>query len=92
MSAPRGEPTELIYQPKPSWAPALLAAGMAGLVVGLFTWYPYAVIGGAVALFALRGWLVDSVRSIARLPRRQRLSTAPIPLTGVAREKRTEQA
>jgi hypothetical protein len=92
MSTPQGEPTELIYQPKSSWAPALLAAGMAGVVVGLFTWYPYAVIGGAVALIALRGWLVDSVRSIARLPRRQRLSTAPIPLTGVAREKRTEQA
>jgi hypothetical protein len=88
MSAPQGEPTELIYQPKPSWTPALLAAGLAGLGVGLFTWYPYAVIGGVVALVALRGWLVDSVRSIARLPRKQRISSAPIPLTGVAREKR----
>jgi hypothetical protein len=87
-----GEPTELIYAPKPSWAPALFAGGLTLLIVGLFTWYPYAVVGGVVALIALRMWVKDSIASVARLPRRQRVSTAPIPLTGVARESRSEQA
>ena len=86
------EPTELIYLPKPSWAPALFAAGLAALITGLFTWYPVAVIGGVVALLALRGWLSSALTNVLRLPRKQRLSTAPIPLTGVAREKRSEQA
>jgi hypothetical protein len=86
------EPTELVYQPKPSWAPALLAGGLTLLIVGLFTWYPYAVAGGLVALFALRNWVSTSLRRIERLPRRQRVSSAPIPLSGVVREKRSEQA
>ena len=86
------EPTELIYLPAPSWTPAILAASLALLITGLFTWFPYAVIGGVVALFALRGWVAASLRSIARLPRRQRVSAAPIPLTGIAREKRTDPA
>lgn len=86
------EPTELIYLPEPYWTPALLGAGLAGLLVGLFTWPPYAVIAGVVALLALRKWLKASIRDILRLPPRQRISTAPIPLTGVAHEKRTETA
>lgn len=84
MSAMRDaeEPTELIYAPAHSWLPALAAAGLAGLVVGLFTWWPYAAIGGGVALVALIAWLRETGRDIARLPRRQPLSTAPIPLSG----------
>jgi hypothetical protein len=92
MSIDSREPTELIYPPKPSWAPALFAAGLAGTIVGLFDWFPYGVIGAVVALFALRSWLRSSWLGMARLPRRQRLSTAPIPLTGIAREKRSPQS
>lgn len=86
------EPTELIYLPRASWTPALLGAGLAGLIVGLFTWFPYAIIAGAVALLALRKWLKGSISDILHLPRHQQISTSPIPLTGVAREKRSETA
>ena len=30
------EPGELVYTPRPSWAPAFLALGAAGLVCGIF--------------------------------------------------------
>ena len=58
------EPTELVYAPRSSWAPALLAAGLAGLVAGLFTWWPYALIGGAVAFCALVSFLRHSWRDL----------------------------
>jgi hypothetical protein len=74
-----GEPTELIYLPEPSWNPALFAAGFAGVVAGLFTWWPYGVLGAIVALFALRGWVREARESFNRLPRRQRVATAVIP-------------
>lgn len=90
MEAP--EPTELIYLPGPSWTPAVIGAGLAAVLVGLFTWLPYAIFGGAVALLASRNWLRASIAEIARLPHRQRLSTSPIPLSGMAREKRREPA
>jgi hypothetical protein len=79
MDAP--EPTELVYPPPPSWAPAFTAAGLAGLVAGLFTWWPYALIGAFVVLLAARSWLRGSWRELVSLPRRQRTATAPIPLT-----------
>ena len=75
------EPTELVYAPRSSWAPALLAAGLAGLVAGLFTWWPYAVIGGAVAFCALVSFLRHSWRDLVRLPRSQSVATAPLPLS-----------
>jgi hypothetical protein len=75
------EPTEVIYLPRPSSAPALLALGLAAVVVGLFAWWPYAVIGGVVALFSLVAWLRTNRDEIARMPRRQHTDTAPIPLS-----------
>ncbi|HKH23773.1 MAG TPA: hypothetical protein VKA88_09120 [Solirubrobacterales bacterium] len=74
------EPTESIYLPRPSIHPALFAFGLAALVVGLFSWWPYAVIGGAIALFSLVGWLRTNRDEIGRMPRRQHTDTAPIPL------------
>ena len=59
---------------------ALVAAGLAGLVVGLFTWWPYAAIGAAVLIVAGLRWLRDARTDIAHLPRKQPVSTAPIPL------------
>ncbi len=86
------EPTELIYLPRSSWAPALVGVGLAALIVGLFTWFPYAVIGGVVTLLAARNWIRTSIATMTRLPGHQRVSTAPIPLTGMARKKRREAA
>jgi hypothetical protein len=80
MSQPE-KPTESIYLPRPSVWPALLALGLTALVVGLFAWWPYAVIGGAIALFSLIAWLRANRDEIARMPRRQPTDTAPIPLS-----------
>ncbi len=81
MSQPP-QPTELIYQSAPSARPALFAVGLAAVVIGLFAWWPYAVIGGLVALIALAGWLRANRREIAAMPNRQHTDTAPIPLSG----------
>ena len=81
MSQPP-EPTELIYQSASSALPALFAAGLAGVIIGLYAWWPYSVIGGVVALVALIGWLRQNRREIAAMPNRQHTGTAPIPLSG----------
>jgi hypothetical protein len=80
MSQPP-KPTEVIYLPAPSAFPALLALGLAAVVVGLFAWWPYAVIGGFIALISLIAWLRTNRNEIARMPRRQHTDTAPIPLS-----------
>lgn len=80
-----GEPTELLYLPAPSWQPALLAAGLAGVVVSMFTWWPYGVVGAVVAAAALLAWIRDARRDFSRLPRNQRLTSAVIPAVPLKR-------
>jgi hypothetical protein len=80
MSQPP-KPTESIYQPRPSVYPVLLAFGLSAVIVGLFAWWPYSVIGGVIALFSLIGWLRSNRDEIARMPNRQQTDTAPIPLS-----------
>ena len=82
-----GQPIELVYLPEPSWWPALLAAGLAGVCVSLFTWWPYGAAGAIGALVALRGWIVESRDSFNRLPRRQRVATAVIPAVPLTRKR-----
>jgi hypothetical protein len=84
---PTSEPTELIYLPRSSWYPALLAAGLAAVLASLFTWWPYGAIGAVVALAALAGWIRESREEFGRLPRAQRITSAPLPPTTL-REKR----
>jgi hypothetical protein len=79
MSQPQ-KPTESIYLPRPTVWPAVLAFALATLVVGLFAWWPYAVIGGVVALFSVIAWLRTNRDEIARMPRHQTPDSAPIPL------------
>ena len=81
MSQPP-KPTERIYLSGPSWLPALTAAGIAGIVLGLFTWWPYAALGAIVALVCLVAWLRGNRAEIAEMPVSQRTDTAPIPLSG----------
>jgi hypothetical protein len=75
------EPTESIYLPRPTVYPALVAFGLAAVVVGLFSWWPYWAVGGAIALVSLVAWLRTNRDEIARMPRRQHTDTAPIPLS-----------
>jgi hypothetical protein len=80
MSQPP-KPTESIYLPRPTVFPALLALGLAAVVVGLYAWWPYSVIGAFLALGGLIGWLRANKAEIARMPRQQHTDTAPIPLS-----------
>lgn len=75
-------PTERVFLSDSSAAPALLALGIAALVVGLYAWWPYAAAGAAIALISLIGWLRANRRDIARMPTDQHTDTAPIPLSG----------
>jgi hypothetical protein len=81
MPDPRsnGQPVELIYPPEPTWAPALIAFGLAAVVASLFTWWPYGLVGAIVALVALPGWIRQARQSFVRLPRRQPTTAAVIP-------------
>ena len=80
MSQPP-DPTESIYLSRPTVYPALVAFGLAALIVGLFSWWPYSVVGGAIALVSLIAWLGTNRDEIARMPRHQHTDTAPIPLS-----------
>ncbi len=80
-----GEPVELIYLPEPSWKPVLLAAGLAGVLAGIFTWWPYGVVGAVVAVAALWTWIRDARRSFGHLPRDQRIASAVIPAVPLKR-------
>jgi hypothetical protein len=80
MSQPP-KPTELVFLPKATVYPALLAFGLAALIVGLFAWWPYSVIGGAIAFGSLIAWLRTNSGEIERMPRHQQTDTAPIPLS-----------
>jgi hypothetical protein len=74
------EPTELIYLPGPSPHPALIAAGIAFAVVGLFAWWPYSVAGGLIAIVSMIAWIRANRAEIASMPNEQATDTAPIPL------------
>lgn len=80
------EPGEAIYAPRPSWSPALFAIGAVGLVGGIyaahfiFAPYVYAVIGAIFALVAFRGLVRDGVRDFYRLPRKQTVRGAALPV------------
>ena len=79
------EGAELVYVPDPSWYPALFAAGLAGVVVSLFTWWPYGVVGALVALFSFFAMIKRAREDFDRLPRSQRVTAAHIPPTTLKR-------
>jgi hypothetical protein len=80
------EPGEMIYMPKPSWAPAFFALGAIGLVCGtfaggfIFSPFIYATVGAILILGAFRSLVRGAVRDYFRLPRRQKVRGAALPV------------
>ncbi len=92
MSAEReiAEPGELIYAPRPSWAPAFFALGAALAVCGIFAegfmvrGWVYSIIGGVILLAALRSMVRGARRDYQRLPRKQRVRGAVLPVETIS--------
>lgn len=79
------EPSERLYAPRPSWAPAVFAFAAALAVCGIFikfmlSGWVYSLIGVVVLLAALRGMTRTAVRAHFRLPRRQKVRGAVLPV------------
>jgi hypothetical protein len=80
------EPTETIQLPAPSWAPALLAFGILGLLAGtfatgfIFPVWSYAVLGAIFAFFGLRSLINKGRRSFYSLPREQEDIRSELPV------------
>jgi hypothetical protein len=86
-----GEPVELVYVPESSWQPAMIAFGLAAVIAGIFTWWPYGVIGGIVALAGLLGWIRDARHGFDRLPRKQPIATAVLPAVPLQRSSSSDE-
>ncbi len=87
------EPGELVYQPRYSWAPIILAFALALAVCGIFAegfmvrgWI-YSIIAGVVALFAFRSMIRDAIRSYYQLPRKQHVRGAVLPVETISPPK-----
>ena len=84
------EPGETIYTPRPSWAPAFFALGAVGLVGGvyasgfMFAPYIYAILGAIFALAAFRSLVRGSIRDFYRLPRKQQVRGAALPVETIS--------
>lgn len=80
------EPGELVYRSQPSWAPAFFALGVLGLVCGTFAsgfiFAPliYAIVGAVICLAAFRSLVRGAIRNYFRLPRRQQVRGAALPV------------
>ena len=81
------EPTELIYVPNPSWAPIIVAAGVALLLAGTFMGWFLWLLGVFLLLLGLRSWWRLSSDEISRMRREQHTDTAVIPAEPVRRPR-----
>lgn len=84
------EPGEMVYAPRPSWAPAFLALGAVGLVCGvyaagfIFSPFVYAIVGALIALGAFRSLVRGAIRDYFRLPRRQHARGGALPVETIS--------
>ena len=84
------EPGELIHRPRPSWSPAFFALGAIGLVCGvyaggfIFAPFVYAIVGAVLALAAFRNLVRGAIGDYFRLPRRQRVPSAALPVETIS--------
>lgn len=92
MTEPREipEPGELVYAPRPSWAPIFFAFGAALALCGLFAegfmvrGWVYSIIGGIVLLAAFRSMVRGARRDYYRRPLRQRVRGAVLPVETIS--------
>ena len=80
------EPGELVYAPRSSWLPPLLAFAIALAAVGVYAqgfmvrgWI-YSVIGLVVAAFVIRAMARDAAADYYRLRRKQKIRGAVLPV------------
>jgi hypothetical protein len=84
------EPGELVYAPRPSWAPAFFALGAAGAVCGIYAGgfivppWVFSIIGVIIMLAALRSMIFGARAGFYRLPRRQRVRGAVLPVEPIS--------
>jgi len=84
------EPGETIHSPRPSWAPAFFAIGAIGLVCGTFAggfmFQPliWGIFGAIFLLAAFRSIARGSARDYYRLPRRQEVRGAALPVETIS--------
>jgi uncharacterized membrane protein YfcA len=80
------EPGEMVYAPRSSWAPVFVAIGAIGLVCGIyaagfiFSPFIYAIIGAVLLLAGFRSLVRGAIRDYFRLPRRQKVRGAALPV------------
>jgi hypothetical protein len=88
------EPGELVHSPRSSWLPAFLAVALAVVVCGIYAegfmlrGWVYSLIGAVAALFVLRALIQSAVADYFRLPRRQRVRGAVLPVETIQPPKR----
>jgi hypothetical protein len=88
------EPGELVYAPRSSWLPALLAFALALAVCGIYAegfmvrGWVYSIIGLAIAFFALRSIISGAVSEFFGLRRSQRVRGAVLPVETIQPPKR----
>ncbi|HEV7615663.1 MAG TPA: hypothetical protein VGO36_05485 [Solirubrobacterales bacterium] len=84
------EPGEMVYSPKPSWAPVFFAIGAIGLVCGIyaggfiFSPFIYAIVGAVLVLAAFRSLARGAIRGYFQLPRKQRVRGAALPVETIS--------
>jgi hypothetical protein len=81
------EPTELIYVPGDSWAPPLVAFGLAIVIASVFTAWWWGVIGAAIVLAGALSWFRQSDDEVSRMRREQEVGTAVIPAEPIRRTR-----
>jgi len=87
------EPGELVYRSQPSWAPAFFAFAAALAVCGIFAegfmfrGWVYSIAGLVVLLAAMRSMVKGATRAYFRLPRRQRVRGAVLPVEKISPPK-----
>jgi len=86
------EPGEMVYAPRSSWAPLFFAFAAALTLCGVFIEFMvpgwiYSIIGGVVLLFALRAMIRGATADYFRLPRKQHVRGAVLPVETISPPK-----